>query len=102
MQRQSFGSASCTTSNIAVPLLNTVKTINTSFVGHNSTLKQVIRYLWPYFRTWTLPGYNDLTPIQSTKLDRAVLKPMSPTKSPRKVSTKNVLEAMSMSTDEER
>ena len=40
-------------------------------------------------------GHNDLTPIQSTKLDRATLNPKLPRKSPREAPTKNVLEGMS-------
>ena len=45
-------------------------------------------------------GYNDLSPMQSTKLDRAKPATTPSLASPRKVSTKNILEAMSQSSDE--
>ena len=45
-------------------------------------------------------GYNDLSPMQSTKLDRAKPATTPSLAFPRKVSTKRLLEAMSQSSDE--
>ena len=45
-------------------------------------------------------GYNDLSPIQSTKLDRVKPATTPSLAFPRKVSTKRLLEAMSQSSDE--